>query len=259
MITRGVDSKQIQDQAIRRGMQHDAHARRPHGARRRSPPSPRSCARPRRRPSRRSIRRRPEQRRARLPLQGSRRRQSRRVGDDRRRQPALRAHEAARRGHLPDRDRSRQGKSARARRRELLHRLQLPQLRRIPTSTSRCSRASSPRWSPPACRSCRRSPALTEQVERERFKNVIGARARVGERGHRRSPTRSGLFPHVFDELYCSMVRAGESSGALAPVPQRLAEYVENRMGLRNQLINAMIYPALMLVLQRRRRGRRCS
>jgi general secretion pathway protein F len=44
------------------------------------------------------------------------------------------------------------------------------------------------------------------------------------------------------------MVRAGESSGALAPVLQRLAEYVENRMTLRNQLINAMIYPIMMLL-----------
>jgi general secretion pathway protein F len=86
-----------------------------------------------------------------------------------------------------------------------------PQLRRIPDLDSRCSRASSPRWSRglPLVQAL---AALTEQVERERFKTVIGG-ARVGERGHlARGSAR--LFPHVFDELYCSMVRAGESSGA---------------------------------------------
>jgi len=89
--------------------------------------------------------------------------------------------------------------------------------------------------------------ALTEQVEREHFKAIIG-RVREGVNEGSSLAEALGQFPRVFDELYCSMVRAGESSGALAPVLQRLAEYVENRMTLRNQLINAMIYPVLMLV-----------
>ena len=88
--------------------------------------------------------------------------------------------------------------------------------------------------------------ALTEQVEKERFKAVVGAVRESVNQGSSLADA-LGAFPHVFDELYCSMVRAGESSGALAPVLQRLADYVESRMDLRNQLINAMIYPALML------------
>jgi general secretion pathway protein F len=89
--------------------------------------------------------------------------------------------------------------------------------------------------------------ALTEQVERERFKSVVGAVRESVNQGSSLADA-LGEFPYVFDELYCSMVRAGESSGALAPVLQRLSDYVESRMDLRNQLINAMIYPALMLV-----------
>jgi general secretion pathway protein F len=53
--------------------------------------------------------------------------------------------------------------------------------------------------------------------------------------------------PQVFDTLYRSMVRAGESSGSLALVLRRLADYVESRMELRNKITSAMIYPVLML------------
>jgi general secretion pathway protein F len=129
---------------------------------------------------------------------------------------------------------------------ELLARLQLPALRRVPDldlSMFSNQLATLVSAGVPLVQAL---TALTEQVERERFKAII---SRVRESVNQGSALAEALaeFPHVFDELYCSMVRAGESAGALAPVLQRLADYVENRMTLRNQLVNAMIYPVLML------------
>ena len=53
--------------------------------------------------------------------------------------------------------------------------------------------------------------------------------------------------PTVFDGLYISMVRAGEASGALGQVIARLADYLERMAALRSSLINALIYPGILL------------
>ncbi len=50
----------------------------------------------------------------------------------------------------------------------------------------------------------------------------------------------------LFTPLYINMVAAGESSGALDVVMQRLAEYTEKSVKLRGQVIQAMMYPVLM-------------
>jgi general secretion pathway protein F len=52
----------------------------------------------------------------------------------------------------------------------------------------------------------------------------------------------------VFDQLYRSMVRAGESAGALELVLRRVGGYIESRRQLRNKITAAMTYPTLMLV-----------
>lgn len=129
---------------------------------------------------------------------------------------------------------------------ELLSRLQLPALRRVPDLDLAMFSSQLATLISAGVPLVQALSALTEQVERERFKNIVG---RVRESVNQGSALADALaeFPTVFDELYCSMVRAGESAGALAPVLQRLADYVENRMTLRNQLVNAMIYPVLML------------
>ncbi|MBM4334942.1 MAG: type II secretion system protein GspF [Deltaproteobacteria bacterium] len=129
---------------------------------------------------------------------------------------------------------------------ELLSKLRLPALRRVPDLDLSMFSSQLSTLISAGVPLVQALSALTEQVERERFKTVVGA---VRESVNQGSSLAEALaeHPHVFDELYCSMVRAGESSGALAPVLLRLADYVESRMDLRNQLINAMIYPALML------------
>lgn len=89
--------------------------------------------------------------------------------------------------------------------------------------------------------------ALTEQVDHERLKSTIGAVREEVNQGNSLGDAMAE-FPHIFDELYVSMVRSGESSGALDVVLARLSEYVENRMELSNKLINAMVYPLMMLL-----------
>src|SRR5205085_10337814 len=49
-----------------------------------------------------------------------------------------------------------------------------------------------------------------------------------------------------FSDLYVNMVRAGEASGALASIFERLAEFERSRDDLRSYIISSMIYPALL-------------
>ena len=88
--------------------------------------------------------------------------------------------------------------------------------------------------------------ALTEQIESERLKTVVGSlRASVNE-GTALADAMAE-HPSVFDLLYRSMVHAGESAGALELVLRRLGDYVEARMQLRNKVRAAMTYPLLLL------------
>jgi general secretion pathway protein F len=52
--------------------------------------------------------------------------------------------------------------------------------------------------------------------------------------------------PDYFPELYINMVRAGEASGSLAIIFERLSEFERTRDDLRNYIISSMIYPALL-------------
>jgi general secretion pathway protein F len=55
-----------------------------------------------------------------------------------------------------------------------------------------------------------------------------------------------GTHPEYFGDLYVNMVRAGEASGALAVIFERLAEFERTRDDLRNYIISSMVYPALL-------------
>ena len=57
------------------------------------------------------------------------------------------------------------------------------------------------------------------------------------------------VHPDYFSDLFVNMVRAGEASGNLAAVFERLAEFERSRDELRNYIISSMIYPALLALV----------
>jgi len=89
--------------------------------------------------------------------------------------------------------------------------------------------------------------ALTEQVESTRLKSAISqVRDRVNE-GASLADALSQMG--IFGDLYVSMVRAGETSGALEQVLERLADYLESQVRTRNKVVSIMIYPAIMFAV----------
>ncbi len=55
--------------------------------------------------------------------------------------------------------------------------------------------------------------------------------------------------PKHFDRLFVNMVRAGEASGTLGPVLQRISEFQERSAELRSNVTNAMIYPFVLIAV----------
>jgi len=76
---------------------------------------------------------------------------------------------------------------------------------------------------------------------------MLAVRSRVRE-GHSLAAGLSD-FPGVFPEMYRKTVAAGEQSGHLEPVLDRLADYTENQQQLRQKTMLALLYPALLTIL----------
>jgi len=90
--------------------------------------------------------------------------------------------------------------------------------------------------------------AVSQQTEKPRVQSiVIGVRSRVME-GHTLADG-FAAFPRVFPEIYRATVAAGEQSGHLDRVLERLADYTESREEIRQKVMGALLYPIVLTVL----------
>ncbi|QED27261.1 type II secretion system protein GspF [Microvenator marinus] len=88
--------------------------------------------------------------------------------------------------------------------------------------------------------------ALTDQADKEELKKVLSdVRRQVNEGSSLANSLRD--HPKLFSDLYINMVRAGESSGNLDTVLERLTEFIEAQIELRAKIIGAMVYPIIMM------------
>lgn len=90
--------------------------------------------------------------------------------------------------------------------------------------------------------------ALIEQVEKLELKRVLTQIVdRLNEGGSLAKALEA--HPRVFSNLYVSTVAAGEASGTLETVLERLADFLESQSKLRGKVGAALAYPALMMVI----------
>ena len=88
--------------------------------------------------------------------------------------------------------------------------------------------------------------AIVQQIEHARLKTVMN---QVRERVNEGSSLADAMAQSgQFDNLYVSMLRAGEESGALDVVLSRVSDYLEDSIRLRNKVSGIIIYPLVMLL-----------
>ena len=90
--------------------------------------------------------------------------------------------------------------------------------------------------------------ALIRQLRKPHLKSIVTTvRSKILE-GQSLADSLA-YYPRTFDRLYRAMVAAGEKSGHLEGVLERLADFTEHRQKIKGQLIQAMIYPAILTLV----------
>ena len=90
--------------------------------------------------------------------------------------------------------------------------------------------------------------ALSEQAENERQRRMtVALRARVMEGASLAQAMAE--FPESFPEIFRATVGAGEQSGRLSTVLEKLADYAEARDALKQKIIAALAYPVLVAIV----------
>ena len=90
--------------------------------------------------------------------------------------------------------------------------------------------------------------SIASQVEKEKFKAIL---IDIKDRIESGSSFSQALAEHpkVFSNLYINLVAAAEMSGSLSQMLQQLVEYLDQEAETRSQVISAMVYPIIILVM----------
>lgn len=87
--------------------------------------------------------------------------------------------------------------------------------------------------------------AIIDQIDNKAFKRIF---AHVKDDVNEGSSLADALAKHkCFDHVYVNMVRAGESSGTLDLVLERLADFKEGQARLKGEVLGTMMYPIIMI------------
>jgi general secretion pathway protein F len=90
--------------------------------------------------------------------------------------------------------------------------------------------------------------ALSDEADNEKERNLVAAlRAEVNAGSSFAKAL--GQYPKEFDDIYCAVIGAGETSGNLGLVLEKLADDLEERQELRSKLIGAALYPAIVTLV----------
>ena len=90
--------------------------------------------------------------------------------------------------------------------------------------------------------------ALVEQVEKEQLKKTLTAVRETLNEGTAFAKSLE-MHPKIFPSLYTNMVAAGEASGTLEAVLERLADFMEGQARLKGKVTAALAYPVLMMFI----------
>ena len=89
---------------------------------------------------------------------------------------------------------------------------------------------------------------LCEQIEKSNFKSIVAKIKDDIETGSSLSEAFS-KHPAAFSQLYINMVKAGESSGTLDDILDRLATYLEKTNTLQRKVKSSLVYPAVVVTM----------
>lgn len=89
--------------------------------------------------------------------------------------------------------------------------------------------------------------ALSSQVENPVLRATLRAVNELVAEGRNLAEAIS-KYPKIFSRLYVNMIRAGEQSGTLGVVLERLASFQEYQVAIRGQVLSALAYPAIMIL-----------